>query len=108
MLRRQPKSARLFLEQCRQQFGPAVPAASSIAAPAPTPAKPTSGVVWDPEMLEKTKRELAVHIGPMAKFIVDSTASEVHTVKDFYDALSREIPSSRDRERFLARCKAST
>jgi hypothetical protein len=79
-----------------------------LVAAAPPPAKPTSGVVWDPEMLEKTKRELAVHIGPMAKFIVDSTASEVQTVKDFYDALCREIPSSRDRERFLARCKTST
>jgi hypothetical protein len=58
-------------------------------------------------MLEKTKKELAVYIGPMAKFIVDSTASEVHTLKDFYDALCREIPSRRDRERFLSRCEAS-
>jgi hypothetical protein len=97
-----------FLEQCRQLFGLAVPAASSIAAPAPPPAEPASGVALDPAMLEKTKRELAIHIGPMAKLIVDSTASRVHTVKDFYDALCREIPSSRDRERFLARCKAGT
>ncbi len=96
-----------FLEQCRQQFELAVPPASSIAAKAP-PTEPTSGVVWDPAMLEKTKRELAVYIGPMAKFIVDSTASEVRTVKDFYDALCREIPSSRERERFLSRCKAGT
>ena len=59
-------------------------------------------------MLEETKRELAVYIGPMAKVIVDSAASEVHTVKDFYDALCREIPSSRDREHFLSRCKAGT
>jgi hypothetical protein len=97
-----------FLEQCRQQFGLAVQPASSIAPKAPPPVEPTSGVVWDPAMLEKTKKELAVYIGPMAKFIVDSTASEVHTVKDFYDALCREIPSSRDRERFLSRCKAGT
>jgi hypothetical protein len=95
-----------FLEQCRQQFGLTVPPASSLATKAPPPAEPTSGVVWEPAMLEKTKRELAVYIGPMAKFIVDSTASEVHTVKDFYDALCKEIPSSRDRERFLSRCKA--
>ena len=97
-----------FLEQCRQQFGPAISAASSVVAQAPAPARPASAVVWDPEMLEKTKRELAVHIGPMARFIVDYTASEAHTVKDFYDALCKEIPSSRDRERFLARCKAGT
>jgi len=96
-----------FLEQCRQQFGLTVPPASSLATKAP-PAEPTSGVVWEPAMLEKIKRELAVYIGPMAKFIVDSTASEVRTVKDFYDALCREIPSSRDRERFLSRCKAGT
>lgn len=95
-----------FLEQCRQQFGPAVPPASSVAAKAPPPAGPTSAVVWDPAMLEKTKQELAVHIGPMAKLIVENTASEVRTVKEFYDALCREIPSSRDRERFMSRCKA--
>jgi class 3 adenylate cyclase len=94
-----------FLEQCRRHFELAVPAASSIAAQT-TPTEPTADVVWDPAMLEKTKRELAVYIGPMARFIVDSTASEVHTVKDFYDALCREIPSSGDRERFLSRCKA--
>jgi hypothetical protein len=97
-----------FLEQCRQQFGLAVLPGSSSAAKAPPPPEATSGVVWDPAMLEKTKKELAVYIGPMAKFIVDSTASEVHTVKDFYDALCREIPSNRDRERFLSRCKAGT
>ena len=97
-----------FLEQCRQQLGMAVPVASSDAAQAPPAAEPASGMVWDPEMLEKAKRELAVHIGPMARFIVDSTASKARTLKDFYDALCREIPSSRDRERFLARCKASS
>ena len=98
---------RKFLEQCRKQFGLAVQPASSIAAAVPPPGEPTSGVVWDTAMLEKTKKELAVYIGPMAKFIVDSRASEAHTLKDFYDALCREIPSRRDRERFLSRCKAS-
>ena len=81
------KERRKFLEQCRQQFGMAALPASRIAAKAPPPAEPASGVVWDPAMLEKTKRELAVYIGPMAKFIVDSTASEVHTVKDFYEVI---------------------
>jgi class 3 adenylate cyclase len=97
-----------FLEECRQRFGLAGPPASTPAAKVPAPVEPPSGVVWDPAMLEKTKRELAVYIGPMAKVIVDSAASEVHTVKDFYDTLCREIPSSRDREHFLSRCKAGT
>jgi len=97
-----------FLEQCRRQFALPALSASGIATKAPPPAEPASGVAWDPAMLEKTKRELAVYIGPMAKFIVDSTASKVDTVKDFYDALCREIPSRRDRERFLSRCKAGT
>jgi len=97
-----------FLEQCRQQLGLAVPQTSSVADQASSSAAPTSGVAFDPAMLEKTKKELAVYIGPMARFIVDSTASEVHTVTDFYDALCREIPSVRDREHFLSRCKAGT
>jgi len=42
----------------------------------------------------------------VARYSNGSTASQVHTVKDLYDALCREIPSSRDRERFLSRCKA--
>jgi len=93
-----------FLQQCRQQLGLAAPPTSNnTKAP---PAEPPATVLWDPALLEKTRQELAVYIGPMAKFIVDSTANEVHTLKDFYDALCREIPSIRDRERFLARCKA--
>ena len=93
-----------FLEQCREQFGREVTPASNIPAKSTPPAAPASGVAWDPAMLEKAKKELAVYIGPMAKFIVESTASEAHTVKDFYDALCREIPSSEDRERFLSSC----
>jgi len=95
-----------FLHQCRQLFGLAVSPAPNVTAGAPPPVQPASGIVWDPAVLEKIKTELAVYIGPMAKLIVDSTASEVGTVKDFYDALGREIPSARDRERFLSRCKA--
>jgi hypothetical protein len=95
-----------FLEQCREQFAREVAHASNIPAKSiPVPGQ-ASGVVWDPAMLEKAKLELAVYIGPMAKFIVDSTASQVHTVKDFYDALCREIPSTQDRERFLSSCKS--
>jgi len=97
-----------FLEQCRQQFAAEVPHASSTRLKAPLPAVPASPVVWDPSMLEKTRRELAVYIGPMAKLIVDSAANEAHTVKDFYDALCKEIPSPRDRELFLSRCKSVT
>lgn len=97
-----------FLEQFRDQIGLAVPASSGRSAKAPTSDEMKSGTVWDSATLEKAKNELAVYIGPMAKLIVDSTASEAHTLKDFYDALCREIPSALDRERFLSRCKAGT
>ena len=100
------KARAQFLEQCRQQFGLTVPPESGSPAQASPTADAASGLVWDPAMLEKTRKELAVYVGPMAKFIVDSTANEARTMKDFYDALCREIPSNRDRERFLSRCKA--
>ena len=100
------KSARSSRSNAGKSLGLTVPPALSIATKAPPQAEPTPGVVWEPAMLEKTKRELAVYIGPMAKFIVDSTASEVHTMGYSLDARCREIPSSRDRERFLSRCKA--
>ncbi len=88
-----------FLEQCSKQLGVG-------AMDAPPLVKSPSAIVFDPAMLERATKELALHIGPMARLIVDRTAGEVHTMEDFYEALGREIPSTQDRARFLARCKA--
>jgi hypothetical protein len=83
-----------FLERCRAELElDREPAATSVS---PRP------VVWDPALLERARKELAAHIGPMAKFIVDRSAKKASTLEEFYGALGAEIPSAKDRERFLS------
>ncbi len=50
--------------------------------------------------IEAALREL---IGPMARHVMRSTASHVHSVDEFFDALSDKISDAHDREAFKAR-----
>jgi serine/threonine-protein kinase len=50
--------------------------------------------------IESSLREL---IGPMARHVMRSTASHVHSIAEFYSALADKIPDARQREEFRAR-----
>jgi serine/threonine protein kinase len=56
---------------------------------------------WDPAELETARKNLAVYIGPMAKFIVSRAANHARSVEELYQALATEISSPGDREKFL-------
>jgi eukaryotic-like serine/threonine-protein kinase len=56
---------------------------------------------WDPAELETARKNLAIYIGPMAKFIVSRAANHARSVEELYQALATEISSPRDREKFL-------
>ena len=56
---------------------------------------------WDPAELETARKNLAVYIGPMAKFIVGRAANHARSVEELYQALATEISSPVDREKFL-------
>jgi serine/threonine protein kinase len=56
---------------------------------------------WDPAELETARKNLAVYIGPMAKFIVGRAANHARSVEELYQALATEISSLKDREKFL-------
>jgi hypothetical protein len=65
-----------------------------------TPARKAK--VWDPAVLERASKDLAVYIGPMAKVIVSRAAERTLSMKELYEALAAEIVSPSDRQKFLA------
>lgn len=65
-------------------------------------APPTS---WEPDQLDRIRRQLAAYIGPMARILVDRMAKRAHTPDELYALLAREIPSEPERVKFLASCK---
>jgi serine/threonine-protein kinase len=70
----------------------------------PTPAVPqisTASKSWDPAVLENVRKNLAVFVGPMAKFLVSRAAKNARSVAELYQELASEIASPKDREKFL-------
>ena len=69
-----------------------------------TPAPPTQAerqpVAWDPALIERLRKELAVYLGPMAKMIVGRASSKARSLGELYDSLAGEIPAPKDREHF--------
>ncbi|HEX4771862.1 MAG TPA: serine/threonine-protein kinase [Bryobacteraceae bacterium] len=80
--------------------------------PTPTPltagtrSQPPSSIPaqFDPQGLERVRKELAQHIGPVAKMLVDRAAKRARNWNELYAALAPEIPAGKDRDRFLAGC----
>ena len=66
-----------------------------------TPAAVTPPASFDPAVLERAQRQLAVHLGPLATILVRRLASRARGPRELYDLLSREIPSASEREAFL-------
>lgn len=87
-----------FLKACRAEFG-AETQFTEVARPTPTPV-PTAA--WDPGLLDRLKRDLAVQIGPMAKVIVDRAAKKAHSQEELLSTLAAEISSPEERARFQA------
>lgn len=83
------------------------PSGQSVFQPSPIP-KPTptpSQIVnFDPIGLERVRKDLAQHIGPVAKVLVDRAARKYRSWPELYSALANEIPKGKDRDRFLANC----
>jgi serine/threonine protein kinase len=69
---------------------------------------PSSGTLlrprFDPVDLERVRKDLAQHIGPLARVLVDRAAKRAQSWKELYDQLALEIPQGKERSRFLAGC----
>jgi len=58
---------------------------------------------FEQALLETVRRDLAVHLGPIAKLLVKQTAIDARTVEDLYERLAQHIPGPAGRAEFLTR-----
>jgi TonB family protein len=76
--------------------------ASYLATNAPKPkAKDEDPSSFEPAVIERVTRELALHIGPIAAIVVNRAASHCASVEDLYRTVAEEIDSKTAREKFL-------
>ena len=88
-----------FLGACRDIF-PAT--AAGPVPPAADPQKSTPApLAWEPAVLEQVRKDLAAHIGPVARLLVERAAAQTQTRAALYQLLAVEIHSVKDREAFL-------
>jgi serine/threonine-protein kinase len=71
---------------------------------AKTPHTSSQAFAFDPVGLERVRKDLAQHIGPMAKLLVDRAAKRSRSWGELYSLLAPEVPAGKDRDRFLAGC----
>lgn len=90
-----------YLIACRDIF-PANPGESlppTTGVPKPEPAVHA----WAPAVLEQAREDLAAHIGPMARMLVERAAARTQTRADLYQLLAADISSAKARGEFLKR-----
>ena len=56
---------------------------------------------WNQEILDRTKKQLAIHIGPLAGMLVRKASRRAQTIDELYAMLANEIPDPKDRADFL-------
>lgn len=92
-----------FLAACGDIF----PAAPPEESAEPTPPEPKALPKLEAAVLEHARKELAIYVGPMAKLLVNRAAANATTPAELYQLLATEIPSPKDREKFLKQSSAS-
>lgn len=58
---------------------------------------------FDQALLETARRDLAVHLGPIAKVLVKQIALKARTTRELYERLAEHIPTAAERAAFLKR-----
>jgi serine/threonine-protein kinase len=56
---------------------------------------------WDPALIDKVRKELAIYIGPLAKIIVNRAAKKAKTADELYNLVASEISTESDRRKFM-------
>jgi serine/threonine protein kinase len=97
------------------QLGPAMPEqdatyATPLPAPGASATRPSMGSIQQKTPsssgfqnlhLEEVSRQLAVYIGPVAKFVVKKLAAQSNDIDFIYREAAKQIPSDADRSAFL-------
>jgi hypothetical protein len=59
------------------------------------------------EILDSVTQQLASHIGPIARVLVNNEAKRAQTLQQLYEALAQELPEGSARKQFLAKLRTS-
>src|SRR5581483_3442510 len=73
-----------------------------LATPTPPSGMNTNAQRFEPTDLAAIKKELAAHVGPMARILVERAARKSTSLQQLYELLSVEIPEGPERKKFLA------
>jgi len=74
-----------------------------VRIPDPLPASAAGWPAgWDPALLERARRDLAHHTGPIALFLLQRACGRARDPQELHQLLSLEIPDGVDRRAFLA------
>ncbi len=73
-----------------------------VATPTPPSGFTTNAQRFEPAELERAKKALAAHVGPMARILVDRAARKSSSLQQLYELLSTELPEGQERKKFLA------
>ncbi|HZS54968.1 MAG TPA: protein kinase [Bryobacteraceae bacterium] len=80
----------------------ATPPAADVKVATPTPPSGATAKPFEPADLDRIKKELAAHVGPMARILVERAARKASSVQQLYELLSLEVPEGQERKKFLA------
>jgi hypothetical protein len=103
----EPAEQARFLQEAAAELGLAVATPHGTPAAQPPRSRPVTAVEravasFEPGVLDRITRELALFVGPVARVLVLRTVPGVTGEGELYAALAAHVPSERDRERFLA------
>ena len=88
--------------QTADEFAAALQSATDASqATVIAPARRPPARVWDPALLQKVERQLAVHVGPMARRAVTQAAQDATSPQELFATLARSLPNAADRSAFL-------
>ncbi len=77
--------------------------AATREKPRTPPPTATAVASWDPAVLDRARRDLAVHLGPLARVIVRCVCTRARDPQELYELLALEIPNEVEREAFRRR-----
>jgi serine/threonine-protein kinase len=83
-----------------QTFSPS--ADVKVATPTPPSGFTSNAQRFEPAELERLKKALAAHVGPMARILVDRAARKSTSLQQLYEQLSAEVPEGAERKKFMA------
>ncbi|NJM11025.1 MAG: serine/threonine protein kinase [Synechococcaceae cyanobacterium SM1_2_3] len=94
---------RLFERRMRGVLGGTISGLGTTAHSLSVISSQMSGSIgsFDQAVLEAARRDLAVHLGPIAKVLVKQTVSKARTGRELYQKLAEHIPTAAGRAAFL-------